>query len=60
MFQAIEAAEAAGCSVVKVAAVLDRNEGGSEELLRRGYDFVALLQANKEGTIEPTRESWIG
>ena len=54
LFQAIEAAEAAGCSVVKVAAVLDRNEGGSEELLRRGYDFVALLQANKEGTIEPT------
>ena len=54
LFQAIEAAEEAGCSVVKVAAVLDRNEGGSEELRRRGYDFIALLQANGEGTIEPT------
>ena len=51
LFQAIEAAEAAGCSVVKVAAVLDRNEGGSQELRRRGYDFLALLEANPEGTI---------
>ena len=53
LFQAIEAAEAAGCSVVIVAAVLDRREGGSEELRRRGYDFLALLEANPEGTIEP-------
>ena len=52
LFQAIEAAEAAGCSVVKVAAVLDRREGGSEELRKRGYDFLALLEANLEGTIE--------
>ena len=52
LFQAIEAAEAAGCSVVKVVAVLDRREGGSEELRRRGYDFQALLEANLEGTIE--------
>ena len=53
LFQAIEAAEAAGCSVVKVAGVLDRNEGGSEELRRRGYDFVTLLKANQAGEIEP-------
>ena len=52
LFQAIEAAEAAGCSVVKVATVLDRKEGGSEELRKRGYDFVALLEASPEGTIE--------
>ncbi len=52
LFQAIEAAEAAGCRVVKVAAVLDRVEGGSEELRRRGYDFTALLRANAQGTIE--------
>ena len=51
LFHAIEAAESAGCTVVKVAAVLDRNEGGSEELRRRGYDFVALLAANPDGTI---------
>ena len=52
LFQAIEAAEAASCCVVKVAAVLDRREGGSEELRRQGYDFQALLEANLEGTIE--------
>ena len=52
LFQAIEAAEAVGCTVVKVLAVLDRCEGGSEELRRRGYDFTALLVANSQGEIE--------
>jgi orotate phosphoribosyltransferase len=52
LFQAIEAAELAGCTVVKVAAVLDRNEGGSAELARRGYPFVALLRATPEGRVE--------
>ena len=56
LFQAIEAAEAAGCTVVKVAAVLDRKEGGSDELRRRGYDFAALLEA-KEGTIQAAGDS---
>lgn len=51
LFQAIEAAEAAGCTVVKVLAVLDRREGGSDELRRRGYDFAALLAATPEGKI---------
>jgi orotate phosphoribosyltransferase len=48
---AIAAAEAAGCTVVKVLAVLDRREGGSDELRRRGYDFEALLAATPEGEI---------
>ncbi|MDE2842049.1 MAG: orotate phosphoribosyltransferase [Chloroflexota bacterium] len=52
LFLAIEAAEAAGCSVVKVLAILDRNEGGSEELRRRGYDFESLLVANSSGEVE--------
>ncbi len=52
LFQAIEAAEAAGCMVVKVLAILDRREGGSEELCRRGYDFTPLLAANSAGEIE--------
>ena len=52
LFQAIEAAEAAGCTVVKVAAILDRKEGGSEELARRGYDFVALMSASPDGRIQ--------
>ena len=52
LFLAIEAAEAAGCAVVKVLAVLDRREGGSDELRRRGYDFASLLVANDKGEIE--------
>ncbi len=55
LFQAIEAAEAEGCTVVKVLAILDRREGGSDELRRRGYDFAALLVANSEGEIEVAR-----
>ena len=52
LFHAIEAAESYGCEVVKVIAVLDRREGGTEELTRRGYDFVSLMAANSEGQIE--------
>jgi orotate phosphoribosyltransferase len=52
LFQAIAAVEAAGCTVVKVAAILDRKEGGSEELARRGYDFVALMSASPDGRIQ--------
>ena len=51
LFRAIEAAEDAGCTVVKVLAILDRRQGGSEELARRGYEFVALLEATPDGTI---------
>ena len=51
LFHAIEAAEAAGCSVVKVIVILDRHQGGSEELGRRGYDFASLLEATPEGEV---------
>ena len=55
LFSAIEAAEAAGCSVVKVITILDRCQGGSEELVRRGYDFVSLLDATAEGDVKVAR-----
>ncbi len=51
LLHAIGAVEAAGHRVVKVITVLDRNEGGSDEIRRRGYDFVALLEANDQGEI---------
>ena len=51
LFNAIEAVEAAGCKVVKVISILDRRMGGSDEIRRRGYDFVALLEANEQGEI---------
>jgi orotate phosphoribosyltransferase len=52
VFNAIEAVEAEGCQVVKVIALLDRNQGGSVELNKRGYDFSALLSADAEGELK--------
>jgi orotate phosphoribosyltransferase len=51
LFQAIEEAEAAGCTVVKVLSILDRHEGGSKAMADRGYDFACLLEATPEGKI---------
>ncbi len=51
LFHAIQAAEDAGCSVVKVIAILDRHQGGSEEIVRRGYDFVSLLESTAGGEV---------
>ncbi|MDD5093823.1 MAG: orotate phosphoribosyltransferase [Dehalococcoidia bacterium] len=52
IFRSIEAVEALGCRVGKVVVVLDRNQGGADDLRRRGYDFVALLKADADGQIE--------
>ena len=41
---------------MKVVSVLDRNEGGSEEMRRRGYDFSTLLAATAEGKIEAAED----
>ncbi len=49
--EAIEAVEAAGCRVVKVVALLDRHQGGSDELRKRGYDFTSLLHADAKGEV---------
>lgn len=56
IFHAVEAAEAAGCTVVKVLAILDRHQGGSDELRRRGYDFGCLLEAGPEGKVSVVGE----
>lgn len=57
LFSAIEAAEASQCTVVKVVALLDRHEGGGDELRRRGYDFVAIMEATPDGTIAVVKEA---
>ena len=44
VFKAIETVTAANCRVVKVIALVDRDEGGSERLKKAGYDFTALLR----------------
>lgn len=53
LLHAIGAFESAGCQVVKVICILDRREGGSDEIRRRGYDFVALLEAHEGGGVTP-------
>ena len=59
LLHAIAAVEAAGCRVARVVCILDRREGGSAEITRRGYDFVSLLEADDEGRIvvSPGRDS---
>lgn len=52
LFYAIAAAESVGCSVVKVICVLDRRQGGSDEMRSRGYDFVSLLEATPDGDVK--------
>ena len=51
LLHSIDAVEQAGCEVVTVLCILDRNMGGSAEIRKRGYDFQALLEASEDGTI---------
>ena len=44
VMKAIEAVAAVGCRVVKVIALVDRDEGGGERLRKAGYNFTALLR----------------
>ena len=55
LLHAIATVEEVGGRVVKVMCILDRRQGGSEEIRRRGYDFVALLEADEDGNITPVR-----
>jgi len=52
VFKAIEAVENIGCKVVKVVAIVDRHEGGSDKLIADGYDFVPLIHFNTDGTVQ--------
>jgi orotate phosphoribosyltransferase len=45
--EAIEAIEAAGCVVKKVIAVVDREEGGKENLLEKGYRLESIFTAKE-------------
>ena len=51
LLRAIDAVQEMGCEVVLVLAVLDRRQGGSDEVRRRGLNFTALLEADAEGTV---------
>jgi len=45
--EAIKAAEEAGHKVVAVLSLVDREEGGSAELKRRGYNYHAMFTAHE-------------
>jgi len=51
VLRAIEAVEAEGCEVVKVVVLLDRQQGGADEIIKRGYDFSAILAADASGEV---------
>ena len=51
LLHAIDALNDAGCRVVKVITILDRRQGGSDEIMLRGHDFVSLLVADDRGEI---------
>lgn len=51
LLRAIDVVESAGCRVGKVVVLLDRNQGGSIEIRKRGYDFTALLSADAHGKV---------
>ena len=49
VLKAIKAVEEEGCEVVKVIVIVDRNEGGSEWLREKGYNFEAIIDLPPSG-----------
>ncbi len=48
---AMDAIQDFGCEVMAVLCVLDRHQGGSDEVRRRGVPFRAMLEADAEGNV---------
>jgi orotate phosphoribosyltransferase len=51
LLKAIAAVKEAGGQVVKVIAIVDRHEGGSDRIRAEGYDFACLLDFWPSGEI---------
>jgi orotate phosphoribosyltransferase len=49
--------EKKNCQIVKIIVLVDRQQGGSEELRRRGYDFTAIFRADESGGIYVSDET---
>jgi len=49
--KAIEAVEALNCRVVKVIVIVDRHEGGSDKLRKKGYDFASIIHLWPSGEV---------
>jgi len=48
VLKAIAIVEGLGCTVVKVIALVDRHEGGGDNLRSAGYDFESILDFQKK------------
>jgi len=57
--KAIEAVEAANCKVVKVIVLVDRHEGGSDQLKNEGYDFTAIIDLWPSGEASVSESSTV-
>jgi orotate phosphoribosyltransferase len=53
VLKAIEAIEEVGAKIIKVIAVVDRHEGGSDALHGKGYEFQAFLNLKPSGDLIP-------
>ena len=53
---AMDAIKEFGCDVVAVLCVLDRHQGGSDEVRRRGLPFRAMLEADAEGNVVVSKD----
>lgn len=51
LLAAIDAVQEFGCEVVLVMAVLDRHQGGGDELERRGIPFFKLWESTSDGKV---------
>jgi len=56
LFTAINAVEAEHCRVDRVMAVLDRLQGGSDEIRKRGYIFSSILVPDSNGKVRVSSE----
>jgi orotate phosphoribosyltransferase len=54
LLEAVDAIQAFGCEVALVLCVVDRKQGGSDEVRRRGLPFFSLWEASPEGEIKLT------
>lgn len=51
LVMAVDAIQEFGCKIIATLCVLDRNQGGSDELRRRGLPFHSLWAADADGNI---------
>ena len=51
LLAALDAIQEFGCEVALVLCVLDRHQGGSDEVKRRGLPFVSVWEATPQGDV---------